>query len=290
MPIQELRIGRPGDLVALPIPLPNVPRTATGQQSVREALRGGITAQRTGVLRRRWQFKWERLPASDFIVLEQLRRGHRGRGGYVLVDPAAVNMLDDRASSGGDNPDGAAWTASSGTVVSSTGQAYAGLTSQLWTHPASAVSGSYVELPWAGGGFGYPVVPGDPYAFSARVSATSASFSLRADLVWFTAAGASISASSGTASAPAASLSTWGQRTATGTAPGTAAYVRPRITALAAVGSGQVAVDQAQLQWGSTVTATHPGSGVPRVALLELTDTSTLVGWHDVELTVQEVG
>lgn len=227
---------------------------------------------------------------ADRILLRALVERAYGFGPYVMYDPGQVNLLTPNQSAGTD-PRAATtgFTASQGTIASTTSTYAGGQRALLWTM-ASVPSGTpHVELVWPHGQFGYPVLPSTEYTFFSKVSGSSATFSLRLDMVWTDAAGATLSTSSGAASSPVASITTYGDRTVTAISPSNAVYCRPRLVAVTTVASGTVGFDLAQFQLGPA-TAWQVGLGLPLVSVPELSPVYQYSALHDMAAAVVEVG
>lgn len=124
------------------------------------------------------------------------------------------------------------WTQTNSTLAQSTTFAHGGTHSALMT-----VSGSPVNATLrTDSAYAVPVTPGVDYTVSAWVRSTALLSDVRATLDWYTAANVYISTTdSGSASLASGS---WVQRTATGTAPATAAFARYGTTIAASPSTG----------------------------------------------------
>lgn len=109
------------------------------------------------------------------------------------------------------------WTVYSGcTIARSTVDFFSGAASLLVTHTGTGVGSAYTSS----GTSGAPVVPGRIYTASARVKIATGTRVVRVRIVWFTAAGAEISRTSG----DTFNATAWSEVRATGIAPATAAF------------------------------------------------------------------
>lgn len=103
-----------------------------------------------------------------------------------------------------------------------------------------------------------PVSPGQAYVAQAWVRAGSSTRSMKIDIEWFTAAGASISASTGSATT---NTTAFAQRTAAGTAPATAAFAGILVTVTSTGAASELHyVDDMQIERGGSATTYLDGS------------------------------
>lgn len=286
-------LGHLGRLTRIRSPLRGVEATATRVSNLQPTVGGRRSADRTRDGTRDYRLQWLALPVADFAVLEGYYLGHRGPGSLVFVDPSRSNLLSVNQSSGTEaRSDTSGFDKSAGSIVSSTSAAWQDLRSLLWTVDETAGDGGYVKLPWRHPGAldGTPAVPGQAYTWSAYLSGSSASLSLRLDLVWLDATYATISTTTGTPAAPAGSLASFAPYMVTGTAPSNAVYVQPRVACPTGIDGAFVAVDGCQLQMADAVSDWVAGTGVPIVVVTELTDAYPLYGVHDVTMILSEIG
>jgi hypothetical protein len=134
--------------------------------------------------------------------------------------------------------------AGTATPTNSAAQVYAGTRSLLLTVGATAS----LSVASATGVAGVPVVAGRVYTASLWVR-PSAARQLRADILWYTAAGAFISSSAGTASTGV--VTTWTRHTLTAIAPATAAFAAIQFTSTDATNADTIYLDGLRLAEGS---------------------------------------
>lgn len=100
---------------------------------------------------------------------------------------------------------------------------------------------------------GVPVTPGQLYTARAEFRSAVTARQTRVGIVWFTAAGAQISEAAGTLAAD--STAAWGERTASGVAPATAAFASVYAYVIGTGGAAEIHyVDKWQLREGGTST------------------------------------
>lgn len=279
--------GRPGSLVQLPDPEPDIEGALGISFSATPLLGGTVVVQQGEQVSRTISLGWHWLTETQAALLTGYLASHRGRGPWVLITEMDRNKLDVNQSSGTE-----AWgttegfAASHGTLASSTAQSYLDSRSLLWTLPSSDPGDPFLSLPWAHSDYGFPVVANKSYAFSARVSADSASFVLTAGLRWYTASGVLISTSAWPVPALPGSLDDYVYAAVSGLAPPTAAYVLPAITAATMVNSGHVSLDQAQLEMNPAPSAWLPGMGSKRVAIQPFKRGYPLKNYHHLDSVV----
>lgn len=266
-------LGRPGELVRLPDPDPDIEAALMPPWSATTLLSGAIVVQQGVKSPRRFSVPWRWITEAQMHSVAQFTTGVRGRGPWVLITELDTNRLTANQSSGTEaQADTEGFAVSHGTVASSTAQAYQDSRSLLWTLPGSDPGvDPFLSLTWPGSAYGFPVVANEDYAFSCRVSADSASFVLAVSLRWYTKAGALISTNTWAMPSVSGSLSSYVYASISALAPPTAAYVLPTIDATTMVTSGHVSLDHAQLEMGPVSTAWVPGMGLPRVAIEPLT-------------------
>lgn len=289
-----LYLGRAGNIQTLPAPARGVSVPPDYVAAAMGTLGGGRVVHRLGTGRRTWGMRWPAMSTANRTLVRALADGQLGRGPFVMYDPGQRNYLSPNQASGTDRLSTATgftpFGASHGTVASSTAQKTQGERSLLWTLTGSPAVPSLVTLDWPHGTLGYPVVPNLSYAFSAQLSGSSASLSLRLSLSWRDAAGAELSVTDGAASAPNGSITVFAARTVIGVAPANAVYVRPRLAAPTTVNNATIAADQMQLELGAAVTTWEPGLGLPIVSFAECEPVYQWRAIHDMAATLVEVG
>jgi len=259
---------------------------------------GGNVRDRTGV-RRRWVLNWPALPDASYSTLRTLVRVP---GPYRYLDPLELNLLTANQSTGTDElRDATGFRAvTQGTVAADTAFAHAGPRSLKWdTATALAVSSgrgvafstslTTFDATWAA------VRPSVAHTFSVWAHASIA-VSMRAEIGWYTAAGALISTDAGTGTA--VSTSGWTQLVcANKTSPSTAAYGIAAASNTTTTGAAtQVWLDSAQLEEGAAATVWRLGAGTPQVAVdsftpsVVLADPAAGLVYHEAELVLLEVG
>ncbi|MDH5314836.1 MAG: hypothetical protein OEW44_00030 [Gemmatimonadota bacterium] len=290
--------GTPGDLSRLARPRDGIdsPRdqrtsavTLAGGGAVVHALRGGL---------RTYTLRWSSLEdthGTTLAVLEEYAYGLRGSGPFALLDPGRLNLLTTNQSSGtGALADTTGFTASAGTLASSTAVARRGTRSLLWTLAAGTTATLALDAAaswWPG----TPAMEGVSYALSLQAlgGGTDLVVELTAQLQWLDAAGVTLSTSSGT---PVSTSGDWTAVSAVAVAPAGAVYLLPLLAVTGAtVGAGAtVALDELQLESGGVASGWRPGTGVYPVAIVGGMDESQ--PWADpgyregVTLILQEVG
>lgn len=285
--------GRPGDLIELPDAEMDIDAPISRPMSAVTLLGGAVVQQMMGQISRDITVPWHWLTEHQAGILTGYMAGHRGRGPWVLITELDTNKLSPNQSSGTEaDADATGFAVSNGTIASSTAQAYQDTRSLLWTLPGS-VPGTppSVTLTWPASSYGFPVVPLKDYSCSARVSADSATFDLRIDLRWYTAAGSLISTSSWASASPSGTLSDYRYYSISAQAPPTAAYVLPAIVAETMVTSGHVSIDHCQLELSSVATPWVPGMGSKRVSIQPISRGYPYRGQHHLNsVTFTEVG
>lgn len=173
----------------------------------------------------------------------------------VLQVQGRSNMLSENQANGTESAATTGWAASTNcTVTSSTTQARSGSRSLRLSSTASGTMSATTPT----GTSGVPVVEGQPYTALAYFRAGASARSCSVSIVWYTAAGSSISTSAGTGSNDSTSdFST--QRAVTATAPTSAAFAAVLVTVAATGGASELHyVDEVLLAPG-TVTGWTPG-------------------------------
>jgi len=288
-----LWIGRPGALLRLRAPLRGATVTPDFGGVVHEAIGGARTVDLMGDGRRVWSFSWRSLPRRDAALLRGLAGGHYGPGPYVMYDPGQRNLLTANQSSGTDaagTVDGfEATTGAWGPNRTASAQGTGCLGWELHDLPGPGEPDPTVRLLWRHGPHGIPVVPDQRYTFSAQLSGTSTALRLRLALVWRDAAGAVLSTTNGPATAPAGVLGAFAAKQVSGLPPAGAVYVGPRIVAAVPVADTVIGADAMQLELGAA-TAWEPGYGLPLVSITELPAAYAWADYHDLQMTLVEVG
>lgn len=285
--------GLPGQLVQLPNPKLGVSGAPTVPTSVTTLLSGAQVVQRAQRGSRTWTLPFRLLTEAQAGLLTGFYVGHYGRGPWVFLSGLDRNLLSPNQSSGTDalaTTEG--FTASHGTLASSAAQYYQGSRSLLWTLPSSTPgTPPFVSLTWSGSDYGIPVLPNTNYAASARIAGDSASFEVRLDLRWYTAAGSLISTSRWAPTALSGSLSDHSHVAISGLSPATAAFVKVAPVAETMVTNGHLSIDAMQLQMAPVSSDWVPGVGVPRVSITGMSHEYGSAGFHDLGgVTLAEVG
>lgn len=166
----------------------------------------------------------------------------------------AFNLLT--ANQASIETDTAGWTAGANTTLSRS-TAIAAATGLAFLVLTSSASGD-VTTTTATGVSGFPVKAGSQYTAIGSARSPVSSRTARVDILWYGAAGAALTPSTGTGSAT--STGAWGQRTVTATAPTGAVYAAVRLH-VASTGAGSEAhyFDSIGLHPGSTTTWTSGG-------------------------------
>lgn len=286
----DFYLGPAGALGLLPAPGRGIEKTRGKRVGVHELLAGGNVTHRMGG-RRRYVLKWPALTVEELSVIETL---FELPGPYILLDPGRRNLLTANQSTGTDalrSTEGMI-ARFQGVVTSDITQFRSGVRSIKWdTQGALGAtnrgiyfyqSSSVVDDSWA------PVRPSTQYTFNLWARADAAMNGYAA-IDWHTTAAGYISTSFGTAAAlPTASWATRFEVTAT--SPATAAYAAPALLNSATTAATRnVFADDAMLAEGAAGQAWVLGTGVPRVSLLELPDSSPVVPWESAELVLQEL-
>lgn len=269
--------GTPGGLASLPQPRGGVraPRLrptysfATGG--------GGTRVSKVVGGRRQYALNWESLDLDTFSTLLEYDQGHRGSGPFALLDPGQRNMLtvnQSAATSETNDADNFTVSGSGYTLTSESATYRRGPRSLKVTAAFGAQAGTVTLDAPSTTWYGVPVVASRALVFSyyARGGGADAVVTLTPQLTWYSAAGATLSTTSGT---PTATTSAdWAQMYATATPPASAAYVQPSvITSAGTVSAGAVIyLDQLQLEEGSTPGTWRPGTGVMPVQVLSVVD------------------
>lgn len=277
----DVYFGRPGSLVKLPYPRGEMDKsfqrqvydfeTATGQHIVSTMVGGS----------RPYTINWNALHADNHALLEQYWTGMMGQGPWVYIDPSILNMLlPNQASATNLFSDTRNFTANLGAISSNTVATHihrAGATRSLrWLFSsAPGVSTPTITLgaPYRSW-FGYPVVPGLDYRFSAWLKpdgVVDTSITAAVKLRWLTPTGTDLTLlTSGDTPVTA-----WQRLSVGGVAPIGAAYVRPTVVldGSTVAAGGSLYVDELLLEQDTVVNNWASGTGLRPVEILSLTDT-----------------
>lgn len=283
-----MKLGPVGDLRVIRDPARGMGASPGRQRTELVSPDGYTTIQKRGRGRRAYELYWTWLDSATLSYLEEL---YEGLGPYVLIDPARTNMLAANQATGTEterNTDG--FLASDGAISSTATHSYNASRSLLWVQDASPAAGAYVSLTWPGAAAGFPVTEYEDYAFSARLSTSSASFELCLGLAWSDIDGVDISTTTWDTISGSGDLDDYMYHSVAGEAPAGAVYAEPRIIAATNVATGTVSADAMQLQEASTASDWRMGTGTPQVSILDVSDSYPLYGMHDVTLTLREAG
>jgi len=277
----DVYFGRPGALFKLPYPRGDMDKsfesqtydfaTAVGQHIVSRMVGGS----------RAYTVSWNALHVDNFAKVEQYWTGMMGQGPWVFIDPSIPNMLlPNQASATNLFGDARTFSASLGVISSNTVASQThrtGATRSLrWlfsSAPGVSTPTLTLTAPYRSW-FGYPVVPGLDYRFSAWLKpdgTVDSNITASVKLEWLTSSGSSVSVISSSSTA----ITAWQRLSAGGVAPPTAAYVRPTVvldgSTIAAGGSFYV--DELLLEQDTVVNDWAPGTGLRPVEILSLPDT-----------------
>lgn len=248
--------------------------TGAGQHAV-SSLTGGS---------RSYTVNWNALHVDTYALIEQYWVGANGVGPWAFINPAMPNLLlpnqaavtavfnDARGwgTSTGAADMGALSSNSTATFIHRTG----GVRSLRWLWSVSAASFPVLRAdPPYRSWFGFPVVVGLPYYWSAWVRAdgvVDTSITVAAKIQWYTAAGSLISESSGGDIA----VGGWTRLSVTANAPSTAAYGRPVFVATGSsiTTGGSLYIDEPLFEQDNALNNWAPGTGARPVEILSLDD------------------
>ena len=178
-------------------------------------------------------------PVSQ-TVMDDFQR--RMSGDIVLADPTTMpsidlidhNLLTVNQASVETDLTGIGGAQTNNTSTRSTTMASSGTASLR----LSSTAAGDMSTVFSDGTSGVAVVAGNTYTGTAEVRSGASARSVKIALRWYTAAGAFISESEGTASA--SNTATWGQRTVTAVAPPTAAFAALKVVVLATGGAAEL--------------------------------------------------
>jgi hypothetical protein len=286
--------GRAGEPVRLPAPLPGVGLSRPRGTSVARTLAGNAVVHRqASQTRREWSYTWSQLDRSEMTVLDELASGQRGRGPWLLTDPAQTNQLSPNQASGTalrrDTTGFRVGETSGETIQSWASAAHRGQAGLMWTVPAAVTDGTLRldadRVFW----IAQVVHPEHlPMTFSCWVYCESA-IQVGTTIQWAEPTGSPIGTdvvSSNTTLTP----NTWTRLVQTATPPSNAVWVRPWVRVVGASVSAEtdIYLDEFQLQHGS-VTDWAPGAGAPAVVILDPETTSRNYGLWEDAWTLAEV-
>lgn len=280
----DVYIGRPGALVKVPWPRGDMSKpldklvyefvTASGQRQVSQLV-GGT---------RLYTVNWNAFHTDTFSILERFWSGSAGAGPWVFVDPSMKNMLlPNQAAATSVFYDTRQWAtqtgaANEGELISNA--AAVGLHTYnarslrwLFSSAAATTPGLGLTTPYRNW-YGFPVVPGMSYAWSAwcRPDGTvDSNITLRVVLQWLNASGVWQSEVSSGDTA----LTGWQRLSAVGVAPVGAVYAKPMFFATGSTitTGGSLYIDEPMLEQDTVVNDWAPGSGLRPVEIMSLDET-----------------
>lgn len=259
-------LGNPftGSMVALPHPGKGIQPTPERAASVRKTVGGGQSVALAPALRRTFALSWTDLSPDEFSTVEAFFAGGYGPGPWALVDPGRRNHLPLNVSAATSaTNDGTGFTVDPPESVTSEALEYArGPRSARWSLPAGYTSG-ILRVRGPGSYPGTPAPAGQPWTFSAQVSAAGTAASVTAALVYLDRGGYEVGAFLG--SPVAASVGTWAAVSATAALPPYGAvFVQPQLrVAVGSVSAGASGYGSTRLA-GLGYTSTR---GLPEAAL-----------------------
>jgi hypothetical protein len=291
MPNLDFYLGPAGGLVAIRPPGRDIDKARPKRVGTHELLSGGNVVDRVGG-RRRYTLSWEALTADELATLEAL---YELPGPLVLYDPGRRNMLTANQSMGTDALRSAEGFSArtQGTVSSSTAQFRSWSRACAWATGSAlgstdrgivvATSSATVDGTWT------PVLPSTQYTISGYLR-TTAAVSMKAGWEWYNAAGI-LQGAAVFGSGVALSTSNFATRvTHTATSHASAAYGVPLFLNTTTTGAAiTVYLDEIQMEEAAAASAYVVGTGVPRVSLVDLPNTSPLTPWENAELVIQEL-
>lgn len=285
-------LGQVGNLLTLPA-VSVEQQTPEIAGSTSTAIGGRRKRWRTGTPRRTFQLSRDHATLDEWSVVEQLAWGGYGSGPFVLLLPGRRNLLGANVSSGTNVlASTLGFGAVSGTVSSSTAQQYLAPRSLAWAVTAAnqrVVASLTANITSADPATDVPVVAGLPYTGSLYARLSASTGTVRPDISWFTAAGAFLSTTTGTATA--LSSSAWTRVAVTNAvAPATAALAKLSLTNTVMGAAQTIYSDAWQLEQATAASAFLFGTGVPRVAFDSLDDGGGKVWERSGSFTLVEVG
>ncbi len=273
---RNLWIGAPGRLREIRQAAKSWERTAELNVTEFKALEGRVTTFAPTRTTRRLKFSFDWLEPGDARHLDRLaRRVGTGRGPLVVLDPAAVNLLDPHQAAGqSDSPGGRDhWFTMNGAVALA--RDADDLTTADCQDPAAAIG--WVHGTWAG----WPVVPGMRVSWLLPAGWDPATATAQLD--WKAADGTYLS----TAHASGTSV--------TGTAPAGAAFAtpvgRPGATGLFGLAGACLTLDEEPGADPGTGPGAHLlGDGCPAMSVTAYTDVpAARLPYRNVSVDLVEV-
>lgn len=289
-------LGPVGNLIALPSIGRGISAALTVPSAVHQiAGRGGRVVDRfPGAASRVYGMARSWLTADELTIVESMYLGAYGSGPFVLLEPWRANLLSANQSSGTDVlDDTTGFVPITGLLTSSTAQSDHGSRSLAWAVTAAnqrMMLGDLANTTNANLLRDVPVLPSTVYSVGNRSRLSASTGTARVDVYWFTAAGAFISASTGTATALSnAAFTTCPCLNVT--SPSTAAVMRASMINTVMGAAQTIYSDKWQVAYGATLPAWTLGTGVPRVSFTDdLAETYNGPGYMDAGFTLTEVG
>jgi hypothetical protein len=301
----DVYFGRPGGLIRLPWPKGEIDKpyerptfdfaTGSGFHLV-SSLTGGS---------RPYTINWTALHQVTYSKLEQFWTGMMGTGPWAFIDPSQSNMLlQNQAAATGVYNDARQWMTSTGAADMGELTSNATLGSLIhrtgarrslrWRFPVAANAFPVLKMDYPyRNWWGFPVVPGLSYAWSAWArpdSVIDSSITMAIKLTWVDATGTLVSEISGGDVVMSAG---YVRHSVVGVAPPGAVYCQPIFVATGStitVG-GSIYIDEPLLEQDTVVNDWAPGTGLRPVEILSLTDFTPFAGRFrkGVELVIREL-
>lgn len=286
----DVYFGRPGSLLRFPWPRGNMDKTY--ERLTYDFVTGSglhlVSSITTGS--RPFTINWNALHVDNYAKLEQYHTGMMGVGPWVFVDPSQNNMLtQNQAAATGLYNNTREW------ALTNVAAGYGQLTSNVdpthihragarrslrWTWPVTAsVNPILMASPPYRNWWGYPVVPGLSYAWSAWIkpdAVVDTSITVAIKLTWLNAAGGTVSEITGGDIATTA----WTRHSTVGVAPVGAVYARAIfvVTGASVTVGGSLYIDEPLLEQDTVVNDWAPGTGLRPVEILSLADSVPFAG------------
>lgn len=268
--------GRPGSLIQLKQPRGGVDSTRARPTATFTTGTGGARVGKVTGGSRRYTLSWTSLDYETYATLLGYDQGHEGPGPFALLDPGQRNQLTVNQSSATSHLcDTDNFTVSgSGYTISSDATVYRRGPRSLKVTVAYASQAGTLSLdPPSSNWYGVPVAS-RPMVFSyyAKGAGSDPAVILTPKLTWYDTSGATVSTTSGNATATTSAA--WTQMYVTATTPATAAYVGCSVaTSAGSIGAASVLYfDQLQLEEGSTPSDWRPGTGVMPVKVVSVSE------------------
>lgn len=259
-PLGSLQVLTDPESYEAPLNLPAVVHQIAG--------RGGFVVDHPAAAKSHFALGWETLTMAEVGLLKSIALGAFGPGPFVFLDPFQVNLLSANQSTGTDAlMDATGFVAITGTLSSTTAQADQGSRSLAWAVTAAnqrMMQGDLANTTNATLLTDTPVQPSISYTGQVRGRLSTSTGTARLDIYWFTAAGAFISASTG--SATALSNASFTSFTCTATAPATAALARLSVINTVMGAAQTIYLDKWQTEQAAAASTWQVGTGVPRVS------------------------